>query len=118
MARLVCIRESSVPRRSGRALGAMLNEHRKGLNAGTLTGLSVALSAAIIVALARIPRTATVSNLQFFLICAGTFASFFAISLLAKLGLTKALRRTIIYSCATLFAAAAIAAIVHEVLRL
>ncbi len=96
----------------------MLNEHRKGLNAWSLTGLSVALAVAIVLALVRIPRTATVSNPQFFLICAGTFAGFFVISLLARAGLAKALLRSIIYSCATLFAAAGIAAIVHEVSRL
>jgi hypothetical protein len=96
----------------------MISEHVKGMRLATFISLNVALAGAIILALVRIPRTATVSNLQFFVICAGTFSSFFVLSLLAKLRIVKALLCASVSSCACLFGAAGIAAFVHEVLRL
>ena len=98
--------------------GTMISQHVKGMRLAAFISLNVVLAAAIILALVRIPRTATVSNLQFFLICAGTFTSFFVLSLLAKLRVAKALLWASMCSCASLFAAAGIAAIVHEVLSL
>ena len=96
----------------------MISEHVRGMRLATFISLNGALGAAVILAFAEIPRSATVSNLQFFLICAGTFTSFFVLSFLAKLRVAKALLWASICSCASLFAAAGIAAIVHEVLRL
>jgi hypothetical protein len=96
----------------------MISEHVKGMRPATFIGLNVALAGAIILALVRIPRTATVTTPQFFLICAGTFVAFFVLSLLARLTVAKALLWASICSGLSLFAAAGTAAIVHEVLRL
>jgi hypothetical protein len=98
--------------------GNMIGEHLKGMRPATFVSLNVALATVIILALVRIPRSATVTTTQFFLMCAGTFMLFLVLSLLAKLRVVKALLWAAICSALTIFAAAGIAAYVHEVLRL
>jgi hypothetical protein len=87
------------------------------MNSRIFISLNLLLAGAIIVALAFIPRTATVSDAQFFLLCGSIFACFYVLPFLAKMGFKKALLWATICSCSTLFAAAAIAAFVHEVLE-
>ncbi len=96
----------------------MICEHVKGMRPATFISLNVALAAAIILALVKIPRTATITSLQFLLICAATFTGFLVLSLLARLRVVKALLWASFCSGASVFAAAGIAAVVHEVLRL
>ena len=78
--------------------------------------LNLLLAGAIIVALALIPRAAKISDMQFLLICGGTFVVFCLLPLVAKMGFKKVLLWSMICSCSTLFAATAIAAFIHEVL--
>ncbi len=80
-----------------------------------LSILHLALGAALIVVLALIPPTPTVSYTEFLFVSGATFAAFFALSRVAKIGLTRALIIATACSCVTLFTAAVASIIIHGI---